>query len=110
MFLTHLCTELCIGTGNTCKYVSSIAFSKDFSNYVLTCSGPDPATVRIYDLEGKELYTWADSHVLRLMIAKRVLPQQRDLEVESNGFNARVRLLLPHDFDPAKKYPMLVNV
>ncbi|OXU21775.1 hypothetical protein TSAR_010761 [Trichomalopsis sarcophagae] len=105
-----LSCELKTPEGNTCKYVSSVAFSKDFSNYVLTCSGPDPATVRIYDLEGKELFTWADSRVLRLMIANRVLPQQRNLEVESNGFNARVRLLLPQDFDPAKKYPMLVNV
>lgn len=96
--------------GNSCKYVSSVTFSKDFSRYVLTCSGPDPATVRIYDFENSELYTWSNNRQLRQMLAKRILPKQKDLYVESHGFDAKVRLLLPDDFDESKKYPMLVNV
>ncbi|XP_014213445.1 venom dipeptidyl peptidase 4 [Copidosoma floridanum] len=96
--------------GNDCKYVSSVKFSRDFSRYVMTCAGPDPAIIKIYDSRGTELYTWSDNHALRHMLAKRVLPQQMDLTFPLNGFDVRVRLQLPQDFDPSKKYPLYVNV
>jgi dipeptidyl aminopeptidase/acylaminoacyl peptidase len=96
--------------GNQCKYVSSISFSTDFSHYVLTCGGPDPATIRVYDLEGTQLYTWSGNLELRQMLIKRILPKKRDLSINSHGFEAKVRLFLPEDFNPSTKYPLLVNV
>ena len=107
-----LCLSCTIKTpeGNDCKYVGTVAFSKDFSRYVLSCSGPDPASIRVYDFDRNELYTWTNNEILRNMISKRSLPIKKDLYVQSGGFNAKVRLLLPSDFDPNKKYPMLLNV
>ncbi|XP_011501631.1 PREDICTED: venom dipeptidyl peptidase 4 [Ceratosolen solmsi marchali] len=96
--------------GNQCSYVSSVLFSTDFSHYVLTCSGPDPAIIKVYDLDGTELYTWTANSELRHMLDKRILPEQRDLHINSHGFEAKVRLFLPEDFNSSAQYPMLVNV
>ncbi|KAJ8683546.1 hypothetical protein QAD02_019338, partial [Eretmocerus hayati] len=96
--------------GNTCKYVTPVTFSTDFSHFVLVCSGPDPATIRIYDLDGNEIYEWSRNNALRQMLSKRILPRKMNLTIESHGFPASVKLLLPDDFDPSKKYPLLVNV
>ncbi|XP_014238401.1 venom dipeptidyl peptidase 4 isoform X1 [Trichogramma pretiosum] len=106
-----LCISCTIETpeGNNCTYVS-VSFSTDFSHYALSCLGPDPATTRIFDYERKELHTWSANRLVRDMISKRLAPRVKDLYVESAGFNAKVRLLLPPDFDASNKYPMLVNV
>lgn len=78
---------------------------------MITCSGPnDVPTVVVHYLDNNETYTWVENRNLRAMIAKQSLPLRKDLVIESNGFNARVRLLLPPNFDPNKKYPLLLNV
>lgn len=90
--------------------MGSVSFSTDFSHYALTCSGPDPSVIIIYDLEGRENFVWNANPELRAMLKAKVLPKQMDEIVTANGFDARVRLLLPDDFDPNKKYPLLLNV
>ncbi|XP_058801834.1 venom dipeptidyl peptidase 4-like isoform X2 [Phymastichus coffea] len=97
--------------GNACRYANSISFSTNLSHYVLTCAGPDPATIRVYDLDGShELYTWSRNDRLREVLATRIMPKQMDLYIESHGFDAKVRMLVPPDLDKSKKYPMLINV
>jgi len=39
-----------------------------------------------------------------------LMPQQKDFNVTVNGYNARVRLFLPPDFDKNESYPLLVYV
>lgn len=95
---------------HNCTYVGGVSFSTDFSHYALTCSGPDPSVIIIYDLEGRENFVWNANMDLREMLKGKLMPKIRDEVVNANGFDARVRLLMPPDFDPAKKYPLLLNV
>ncbi|KAJ8683545.1 hypothetical protein QAD02_019337 [Eretmocerus hayati] len=97
--------------GNLCKYVGSVYFSEDLSHFALTCSGPDPATIRIYNSNKTLVYEWMRNDEMRQMLSERKLPRKMDLTVMSHGFDSKVRLLLPSGFDPkSKKYPLLVHV
>ena len=52
--------------------------------------------------------TWEDNAQLQKEFKTKALPQQKDLWVDVDcGFKAQVRLILPHDFNKAKKYPLL---
>lgn len=102
--------------GNTCSYASA-SFSRDLSHYVMTCSGPDPAFVKIYRTAGHtEVMTWEDNAVLRTRLLEKELPQIKIFKLPiADGFNAVVRMQLPTaiDFegvDERVKYPMLVRV
>lgn len=102
--------------GNDCIYASA-SFSKDFSHYVLTCSGPDPSFASIYKTEGRqELTKWEENGELRTRLAKKDIPQIKVFHVPvTGGFQGVVRMTLPNgiDFegnDERTKYPMLVRV
>ncbi|XP_012252193.2 venom dipeptidyl peptidase 4 [Athalia rosae] len=97
---------------NTCKYATA-SFSKDKSYYVLTCSGPDPATVRVYNsTDHSQIYSWQENLALREKISLVLKPTVKDITVNINGYDARVRLRLPPNLDEndtKTKYPMLVE-
>jgi dipeptidyl-peptidase 4 len=102
--------------GNLCTYASA-TFSKDFSHYVLTCSGPDPSFTRIYKTAGREeIVKWEENTDLRTRLAAKVQPQIKIFHVPiEGGFNGVVRMLLPTDIDfdkndGTKKYSMIVRV
>lgn len=103
--------------GNACAYASA-SFSKDFSHYALTCSGPDPSFTRVYKTEGKvEIVKWEENTDLRTRLVAKVQPQIKifHVPVENGRFNGVVRMILPSEIDfdgvgSAKKYPMLVRV
>lgn len=48
--------------------------------------------------------------MVRQLLSYRLMPQQRDFNVSVNGYDSRVRLLLPPNFDENKLYPLLVYV
>ncbi|XP_012270205.1 venom dipeptidyl peptidase 4 isoform X2 [Orussus abietinus] len=95
--------------GNNCTYVSA-SFSRDKSHYSLTCLGPDPSTVRIYDSNHKLVTSWEENKPLREKLAARTQPTVKDLTVNINGYDCKVRLLLPPNFSKKKSYPLILNV
>ena len=94
-----------------CLY-NSATFSKDGSYYVFTCQGLyTESQVTVIKTETKEtLYLWENNDDLHLKLESKAIPQYKDLFVDvEGGFQAQVRLTLPHDFDDTKKYPLLIN-
>lgn len=97
----------------------STSFSSDLSYYALTCSGPDPAIVKIYrnDDVVEEPRTWQLNDALRQRLEDYALPRIETFHIPvEGGFQAAVRMLIPPeiDFDNAdsvtEKYPMIVRV
>lgn len=95
--------------GNRCTYAHAY-FSTDASNYALICSGPDPVYITIWNADHKRLYIWEDNQELRQKVATRKQPLLKNLYVDVNGYQSRVKLSLPPDFDEKKSYPLLINV
>lgn len=106
---TCISCELLTPEGNKCTYAGA-SFSKLKSYYALTCSGPDPPTTIIYNENHQPILTWKSNLMIRELLSRRLIPQQRDFNVTVNGYDSRVRLLLPPDFDENKSYPLLVYV
>jgi len=96
-------------SGNKCTYVGA-SFSRLWSYYALTCLGPDPATVRIYNNDHQVVLNWTNNAMVRELLTERLIPQRRDFNITVNGYDSRVRLLLPHDFNENESYPLLVHV
>ncbi|KOC62680.1 Venom dipeptidyl peptidase 4, partial [Habropoda laboriosa] len=95
--------------GNRCTYAYAF-FSKSSSYYALSCSGPDPVFIAIMDANHRQLYSWEDNGPLRRQLAARKQPVIKNLNVKANGYNNKVRLYMPPDFDEKKAYPLLINV
>ncbi|XP_028049203.2 venom dipeptidyl peptidase 4 isoform X2 [Monomorium pharaonis] len=95
--------------GNKCVYATA-SFSSQRSYYALTCSGPNPTMVTINDAENKSLLFWNINEDVRMILSLRQIPQRKDFNITVNGYDSRVRLLLPPDFDEGKSYPLLVFV
>lgn len=96
-------------TGNKCTYATA-SFSSQRSYYSLICSGPDLTTVTINDENHQPVLTWNTNEKTRKLLSQRLAPQQKDFNITVNGYDSRVRLLLPPDFDENKSYPLLVFV
>lgn len=106
---TCISCEVLTPEGNRCSY-TDVVFSPLKSHYVLTCFGPDPAFVSIFNSEHQRVFQWQDNLHVRRRLAGRILPNVKNLSVRVNGYDCRVRLVLPYEFDETKSYPMLVNV
>ncbi|KAL6257404.1 hypothetical protein P5V15_010976 [Pogonomyrmex californicus] len=106
---TCISCEVLTPEGNRCAYATA-SFSLLRSYYSLICSGPDPATVTINDANHQPVLTWKLNEMVRTLLSRRLIPQRKDFNVTVNGYDARVRLLLPPDFDENETYPLLVFV
>ncbi|XP_076647427.1 venom dipeptidyl peptidase 4 [Halictus rubicundus] len=95
--------------GNVCTYVFPY-FSAKASYYALACTGPNPPFVVIFDSYQNPLYSWEENRSLRRKLAGRSHPRIKNLDVRVNGYDSKVRLYLPPDFDQKKSYPLLINV
>jgi dipeptidyl aminopeptidase/acylaminoacyl peptidase len=103
--------------GNKCSFVSA-SFSTDLSYFAISCSGPDPAVVKIYRNGLAEApYEWQMNTGLRDRLREYELPRVEIFHVPvDGGFDAAVKMLLPPeiDFDNFEqvkdKYPLLVRV
>uniref|UniRef100_A0A348G603 Venom dipeptidyl peptidase 4 n=1 Tax=Odontomachus monticola TaxID=613454 RepID=A0A348G603_ODOMO len=95
--------------GNKCAYATA-SFSSDMSHYALICTGPDLLAVTIHDASYRQIMTWQGNELIRNMLSYRLMPLQKDFNVTVNGYDSRVRLLLPPDFDETNSYPLLVYV
>ncbi|KYN10654.1 Venom dipeptidyl peptidase 4 [Trachymyrmex cornetzi] len=106
---TCISCKLLTPEGNKCTYATA-SFSSSRSYYAFTCSGPDPATVTINDNNHQPVLTWNTNQATRTLLSRRLMPQQRNFNITVNGYDCKVRLLLPPDFDESKLYPMMVYV
>lgn len=101
--------------GNKCTYVSA-SFSTDLSYYAMTCSGPDPAVVKIYRNGFTDELTWQRNDALRKRIEEYALPRIEIFNVPvEGGFEAAVKMLLPPEIDMENpedndKHPLIVRV
>ncbi|KYN43954.1 Venom dipeptidyl peptidase 4 [Trachymyrmex septentrionalis] len=106
---TCISCKLLTPEGNKCTYATA-SFSSWRSYYAFICSGPDPATVTINDNNHQSVLIWNTNQDTRARLSRRLMPQQKDFNVTVNGYDCRVRLFLPPDFDESKSYPMMVFV
>jgi len=86
-----------------------IEFDPTFHWYVDTYSraGVPPAqTLRLAD--GKAVRTVADNHVLAQKIAALNLTPPEFLKVRVDGVDLNAFIIKPRNFDPAKRYPLLM--
>ncbi|XP_076290465.1 venom dipeptidyl peptidase 4 [Lasioglossum baleicum] len=95
--------------GNACTYAYP-SFSSNASYYVVSCTGPNPTFVVVFDSSQNPLYSWEENRSLRRKLATRLQPLIQNLNVRVNGYDSKVRLYLPPDFDQTKSYPLLINV
>lgn len=101
--------------GVACTYAAA-SFSKDFSYYTITCSGPTPTYVRVYNSAGQKILDWEENTASRQKLEQYQKPHSQFLQIPvTGGYKAMVKLLLPPEInfdspDPAKKYPMIVYV
>ncbi|XP_055685208.1 venom dipeptidyl peptidase 4 [Lutzomyia longipalpis] len=101
--------------GNDCTYASA-SFSRDFSYYSLTCSGPDPSYTHLFrTADNTQIMAWEENLSTRTSLTAIDLPQIKYLKVPVEGrFEASVRLRLPPNIDyptgNGQKYPMIVYV
>jgi dipeptidyl-peptidase 4 len=94
------------------------SFSKDFSHYAMTCSGPDPQYTKIKKISGYEdLTVWETNSDLRERLKKYYLPKTMifSVPIEGTSFKAAVKMQLPSKINfensgSQEKYPMLVRV
>lgn len=106
---TCISCKLLTPEGNKCTYATA-SFSSRRSYYAFTCSGPDPATVTINDNNHNPVMIWNTNQMTRTLLSRRLMPQQRNFNITVNGYDCKVRLLLPPDFDESKSYAMMVFV
>ncbi|XP_060517373.1 venom dipeptidyl peptidase 4-like isoform X2 [Cylas formicarius] len=97
--------------GEECKYAKA-DFSKDYSYLAKICQGPAPIYVTVDNIKNNtDSIVWQNNTYVRDQISRKLLPSTKDLTVPIEGnFAARVRLLLPPNFDEATKYPAIVYV
>lgn len=118
-YSTNGCLTCSIQTaeGNPCTYAST-TFSRDFSHYVMSCSGPDPSFTRIFRTAGNEMIqSWEENDSLRELITQYDLPQTKIFTAPvDGGFRAIVKMQVPShvnfeaNVESGEKYPMLVRV
>ncbi|XP_012054228.1 PREDICTED: venom dipeptidyl peptidase 4 [Atta cephalotes] len=106
---TCISCKLLTPEGNKCTYATA-SFSSRRTYYAFTCSGPDPTIVTINDNNHQTVLIWNTNQMMRTLLSRRLMPQQRNFNINVNGYDCKVRLLLPSDFDESKSYPMMVFV
>ncbi|KAH8281801.1 hypothetical protein KR054_003008 [Drosophila jambulina] len=97
--------------GVSCKSASA-TFSKGFSYYTLSCNGPNPIYVGIYEAIGNTRQVdWEPNTEYRAKLAQKLRPTYQFLNVTlADGSIGIAKLALPPNFDATKKYPLIVVV
>lgn len=97
--------------GVVCKSASA-AFSKGFSHYSLTCSGPNPSYTKVMETKTNTVVKeWEMNTEFRTMLSQKLRPDIRFMNVTlRDGSIGFAKLLLPPNLDVTKKYPMIVYV
>ncbi|WP_114751371.1 S9 family peptidase [Pleomorphovibrio marinus] len=86
--------------------------SPDFKYYIGTFSNTEtPDLIRLFDTDGLELTVLENNSRLKERLENFNLGSKEFFEMEAaDGSKMNGYLIKPHDFDPAKKYPVLMYV
>ncbi|XP_036321869.1 venom dipeptidyl peptidase 4 [Rhagoletis pomonella] len=97
--------------GNVCRS-AGVSFSTNRTYYILTCNGPGPSVIRIFERQtNREISVWENNNGFREYFTNKLFPNSTYLNVSlPDGSFAAVKLQFPPNFDQTKKYPMIVNV
>lgn len=89
----------------------TVSFSSGGSYYVLRYAGPDVPYQELYAINSTEpVRTIVDNKVLWNRLKEYNLPNITYIDMEHpSGFTLDAMLRLPPNFDPSKKYPLLLN-
>ena len=99
-------TKLSTRTGT-----NSALFSKNFAYYINTFSSKDtPTLITLNNNRGKELATLMDNAELKSELATLNMPQKEFFTFKtSSGVELNGWMMKPADFDPNKKYPVIMH-
>ncbi|KAH1024091.1 venom dipeptidyl peptidase 4 isoform X2 [Dendroctonus ponderosae] len=94
-----------------CKYAGA-SFNSLLTYFIKICQGPNPYFATIQSLSNdSDTYLWNNNSKVRERLSKKLRFSQKDLLVPvANNFTARVRLLLPPNFNDSERYPAVVYV
>ncbi|SNS34293.1 dipeptidyl-peptidase-4 [Belliella buryatensis] len=90
----------------------SINMSKDFKYYIAThTQANSPARITLNTAAGKELQVLEDNQELRDKLKNFALAEKEFFDFKTiDGTSLNAYMIKPADFDPAKKYPVLMYV
>ncbi|MFN3803263.1 S9 family peptidase, partial [Belliella pelovolcani] len=90
----------------------SINMSKDFKYYIAThTQANSPARITLNTAAGKELQVLEDNQELRDRLKDFALAEKEFFDFKTvDGTSLNAYMIKPADFDPAKKYPVLMYV
>ncbi|XP_055903478.1 venom dipeptidyl peptidase 4 [Eupeodes corollae] len=113
---TCLSCELIDEDGDKCRQASA-TFSKGYTFYSLTCTGPNPSYTDLFDSKtNTKIVTWQDNHEFRKMLSGKLRPQIKFLNVTlGDGSIGFAKLYLPPNLTLDKpilnkKHPLIVYV
>lgn len=97
--------------GEFCKSAAA-AFSKEYSYYTVSCSGPNPSYTKIFQTKSNtEVKNWESNTNFRAMLATKLRPKIEYLKVPlADGSIGIAKIQYPPNLDVTKKYPMIVYV
>ncbi|KAI8123404.1 hypothetical protein FF38_13690 [Lucilia cuprina] len=97
--------------GVACRSAAA-AFSKSYSFYTVSCSGPNPSYTKIFATKtNTEVKNWEDNHAFRVKLASKLRPEIEFLKVPlADGSIGMAKVQFPPNLDKNKKYPMIIFV
>lgn len=90
--------------------------STDGSHIVVSADGPDVpkhavASIDLEKLELKDVQILEHNHMLNSIVQKKKFPKTiYDAIKLDNGSTSQVKMVVPSDYDPTMKYPMIIDV
>lgn len=89
----------------------SVNMSRDFNYYIETYSGPSaPPVYTLYRADGSEIRVLEENGELNRNVNEYNFPSKEFMKIKLPQARLNAYMLKPHDFDPEKKYPVLVYV
>ncbi|XP_065355936.1 venom dipeptidyl peptidase 4 [Calliphora vicina] len=91
---------------------ASASFSKSFSYYTVSCSGPNPSFTKIFATKtNTEVKNWEANSAFRAMLSTKLRPTTDFMKVPlADGTWGIAKLQFPPNLDVNKKYPMIIYV
>ncbi|MFH5883093.1 S9 family peptidase [Halalkalibaculum sp. DA3122] len=90
---------------------NSVNMSRDYKYYIETSSGPaDPPRYTLHRGDGRQVRVLQDNAPLYSQWEEYNMPRKEFFGISLPQAELNAYMLKPHDFDPSRKYPVLVYV
>ena len=104
------CSLIMPESGEKCEY-NGISMSPDFLHYVHSCYGPAvPEVILRQTADNQAQFTLEANLELKEKLVPKAIPNRVYLTDENNGYRHEVRMVMPLNYNPALKYPAIVDV